>query len=223
MKKIKNAVIVYAEAIRWINSRNYMGTASKDKPVILMDEDGYESFCKPTIVGRHSVKLNQWYKIEKVPSNDKYNFPFEVLRIVPGSSLSPDEWKKKDLDKKLKAREIEEKKDWSAEILEILKNEFVLQHKDIHSRLTKNEKHHSDYTEDEKRTYTLTDTAMKKLHSEGKVYCVKIYRQEQDRASEVFYGIDPNALLELFEGRQKPKLVDVKTEERNQMWRKLHG
>ena len=225
MKKIKNAVIVYAEAIRWIASKNYMGTASKDKPVILMDEDGYQSFCQPSIVGRHSVKLNYWYKIEKVPSNDKYNFPFEVLRIVPGSGLSPEEYAKKNISKPELRREVKEQRDWSSEILELLKNSLVLQHKQIHTKLTENTKHYSDYEPDEEKSYAFTHGLLKKLHREGKIYCVKFYRQEQEKASPVFFGLDPDALLELLEDRKKPVLkeVELKKQERINMWGKLGG
>ena len=209
MARVK-PVTLYAQAESWVKSDAFKGKEGRDKPVIFMDEEGYESYCKPQFVGRNAVKLNHWYKIERVPAREQYSFFGTVQRIVPNSHLTPEQYSA--------LREYDAKQSGSKEILrppvptlednilELLKSYAALRNPDIYELLSDNTKHESDFTKEESQKYKEINTVTRKLHREGKVFRLAIFRS-QTKASHVFFGLDADSVLSKIEYRGHLKLV----------------
>ena len=226
MKKIK-PITLYAEAVRWIDSKNFLGKTYRDKPAVLMDTDGYEVFCKAQIVGRESVKIEHWYEIEKMPSNRKHSIPFEVIRIVPKSHLTPEQYKNKQSGEQEPPKE----KDWEEEILALFKegHYIALRNTDIHELLLDNTKRERDYSTEERKKYKEIGTITKRMHNNAKLFRISLSRDgRQNNSSHVFYGVDPDAVLSKIEYRGHLKLVQPTEQEtiyslKNTKWDKSNG
>ena len=205
MARVK-PVTLYAEALRWVNSNTYKGKDGRDKPVIFMDEEGYESYCKPQSVGRHAVKLNHWYKIERVPAKEQYNCFGTVQRIVPNSHLTPEEYDAKQSgSKQILPPPVPTLDD---EILKLLKRHAALRNTDIYEMLSGNTKRESDFTKEERQRYKEIGTVTKRMHNNGKLFLLALSRHgKQNNASHVFYGLDADSVLSKIEYRGHLKLV----------------
>lgn len=204
MSKIK-VVTLYAEAIRWVSSEKYLGKSSKNKPVIFMDTENCESYCRPQLVGRERVKLNHWYEIDRKPASNDKNLDYQVHRIIPHTHLTPEEYEEKHGNKEVLPPPEPPLQD---EILKLLKRHIALRSRDIYEILSGNTKRESDYTIEERKKYKEIGTFTRRMHNEGTLFCLAITRNgKQGNASHVFFGLDADSVLSKIEFRGHLKLV----------------
>ena len=204
MSRIK-VVTLYAEAIRWVSSENYLGKSSKNKPVIFMDTENCESYCKPQFVGRERVKLNHWYEIDRIPASNDKRIRYQVDRIIPHTHLTPEEYEEKHGNKEILPPPVPTLED---DILELLKSHVVLRNTDIYEILSGNTKRESDYTTEERKKYKEIGTFTRRMHREKKLFRLAIIRKgKQGNASHVFFGLDADSVLSKIEYRGHLKLV----------------
>ena len=211
MARVK-PVTLYAQAESWVKSDAFKGKEGRDKPVIFMDEEGYESYCKPQFVGRNAVKLNHWYKIERVPAREQYSFFGTVQRIVPNSHLTPEQYSalpeydaKQSGSKQILPPPVPTLDD---DILKLLKRHIALRNTDIYEMLSGNTKRESDFTKEERQKYKEIGTATKRMHNNAKLFRLSVSRDgRQNNASHVFYGLDADSVLSKIEYRGHLKLV----------------